>query len=96
MTTKTRKPTKAMLETENEVLRAALEDAMGQLKAAHRKIAHLEGQYEAIERDIAMISSRKHLLHKCRRLNMDGVPCNIRGNAIVHRVSGAVLAQIKE
>ena len=87
--------TKAMLEAQLEVTRAALDDAMGQLKAAHRKLAQLEGAC-TIERDINTIDTRRGLLLRCKQLSAQGVPCHIRGNAVLHRVSGAVLAQIKE
>lgn len=90
-----RKPTKAMLEAENAVLRAALADAMDQLKAATRKLNQLEGQCD-VGTDIATIQTRRGLLLRCKALSAQGVPCHIRGNAIIHRVSGAVLAQTKE
>lgn len=88
--------TKAMLEAELEVTRAALEDAMRQLKDATRKLMQLEGQADDVEKDVQLITTRKHLLHKCRSLAAKGVPCYVQGNYLKHRVTGAVIAQMKE
>lgn len=77
----------AAVEAENHALRA-------QLDASERENAALRAQLQPLGQAIASIQNRGQLLAKLRELSVKRVPCAMRGDAIIHTKTGAVLAQV--
>ena len=101
---------KADLVTAVQFLKARLEAEFAanitlrdELRAAHDSYAELQDEARRVQDEVGNslrlaqehITSRGELMAKLRDFTQQGVPCVMRGGFITHRVTGAVLAQVR-
>lgn len=75
-----------------------------ELRAAHDSYAELQDEARRVQDEVGTslrlaqehITSRGELLRKLREFTAQGVPCVMRGGFIKHRITGAVLAQVRQ
>lgn len=65
-----------------------------ELVAAREEIALLRAQAQPLAEQINLITTRGQLMERLKTLAAQGVPCHMLGDAIRHRFTGAVLAQV--
>lgn len=90
------------LEAKYEAELARAQGLRDDLAAAHGVIADLRGEIRVLEasfresvHDMVRVTGRAELLVKCRELTQQGVPCHMQGDVVKHRLTGAVLAQVR-
>lgn len=86
-----KQPTKAMLIAKCEALSAANVALSNEVKQYQRRVAALEQAAINQVRDMSTIYSMRALMERCRKLNMQGVPCLVRQGHIVHAQTGAII-----
>ena len=98
ITSKTRRP---QLLAYIAALEASVADHQRNVEGLSARIEELEAEcvaldtQRAVANDIALVESRGALLRKLKALTIEGVPCRMRGAAITHVKTGAVLAQVR-
>ena len=90
------------LEAKYEAELARTQGLRSDLDAAHAVIVELRDEVRMLDssfresvHNVALVSRRGELLVKCRELTAAGVPCQMQGDVIKHRQTGAVLAQVR-
>lgn len=94
--------TKAQLEAKIEALLARIDALVAESDALRNELAESReetrcaiAQYRELAKTQSLVEDRASLIVRCRQLSMSGVPCVMQGDFVKHRITGAVLAQVK-
>lgn len=99
ITAKTRRPQLlayiAALEASVADYERNVEGLSARVEELEAECVALDATQRAVERDIALVQTRGQLLRRLKTLTLEGVPCRMRGTAITHNVTGAVIVQVQ-
>lgn len=94
--------TKAQLEAKIEALLSRIDALVAESDALRNDLAESReetrcalAQYRELVKTQSLVEDRAGLIIRCRQLTMGGVPCVMQGDFVKHRVTGAVLAQVR-